>query len=232
MGLRGISILESSGDLGVGAGCLAPDNVTVEFNAIFPATCPFLTSVGGTVAVTPELGWDGSSGGFSKSFTRPSYQDFAIAEYLKTVTPETFTYYSQYTDFNGRGFPDVAAHSASPSYQIVNDGLLRGSGGTSASVRAFSAIVALLNDARLRNGQPALGWLNPMIYAFPGVLNDITGGFSIGCNGKNTQQGEAPEPPGSGIVPGAQWNCTVGWDPVTGFGTPDFQKLKDLVLGF
>jgi tripeptidyl-peptidase-1 len=32
----------------------------------------------------------------------------------------------------------------------------------------------------------------------------------------------------SGIVPGAHWNATVGWDPVTGFGTPNFAALKDV----
>lgn len=28
--------------------------------------------------------------------------------------------------------------------------------------------------------------------------------------------------------PGASWNATTGWDPVTGHGTPDFGKLLKL----
>jgi tripeptidyl-peptidase I len=31
-------------------------------------------------------------------------------------------------------------------------------------------------------------------------------------------------------VPFASWNATQGWDPVTGLGTPNFHKLKQLVL--
>lgn len=31
---------------------------------------------------------------------------------------------------------------------------------------------------------------------------------------------------GGGVVPGAAWNATVGWDPATGLGVPDFEKLK------
>ncbi|CAK7211428.1 hypothetical protein SCUCBS95973_001112 [Sporothrix curviconia] len=233
MGLRGITIIESSGDNGVGSGCIAPDNKTVEFNAIFPATCPYVTSVGGTVNVTPEIAWDGSSGGFSKYFPRPAYQDFAIGAYLaEQVTPETYDYYAPYTNWQGRGFPDVSAHSVSPEYQIVYFGVPRKSGGTSAAAPVWGAIVGLLNDARLRAGMPTLGWLNPLLYAFgPDVLTDITDGQAIGCNGQDTQSGKA-EPAGSGVIPGAFWNATTGWDPVTGYGTPDFEKLLCLVTGF
>lgn len=231
MGLRGISILESSGDLGVGAGCLSTDNKTVQFDPIFPATCPYLTSVGGTVAVSPEIAWVGSSGGFSKYFKRPLYQERAVEEYLKQVTPETKKFYGQYTNFNGRGFPDVAAHSASPYYTTYYSGKQEGNGGTSGAVPVFSAVIALVNDARLKAGKSTLGWLNPLIYTHgPSILNDIVGGHSIGCNGQNTQSG-GPEPSNSGRVPGgAQWNATKGWDPATGYGTPDFQKIKALAL--
>lgn len=231
LGLRGITVIESSGDLGVGAGCLAPDNKTVEFNAIFPATCPYLTSVGGTVDVTPEIAWDGSSGGFSSYFSRPAYQDAAISEYFKTVSNSTFSYYGQYTNFSGRGFPDVAGHSVSPDYEVIYAGEPSPSGGTSAAAPVWAGLVGLLNDARFRAGKSSLGWLNPLVYQYgPEVLTDITGGYSVGCNGMNTQSGGS-EPAGSGIVLGARWNATEGWDPTTGYGTPNFQKLKALVLG-
>jgi tripeptidyl-peptidase-1 len=114
LGLRGVSVLESSGDEGVGASCLALDGVTPQFNPIFPATCPYITSVGGTVSFEPEIAWDGSSGGFSNYFTAPWYQKRAIATYLKNVSAETLEYYGNYVNFSGRGFPDVAAHSVHP----------------------------------------------------------------------------------------------------------------------
>ena len=116
LGLRGISVLESSGDEGVGASCLSSDGTTPQFNPIFPATCPYVTSVGGTVSWDPEIAWDGSSGGFSFYFAQPWYQKRAIAQYLTNVSAETVEYYQSggYVDFGGRGFPDVAAHSVHP----------------------------------------------------------------------------------------------------------------------
>jgi tripeptidyl-peptidase-1 len=60
------------------------------------------------------------------------------------------------------------------------------------------------------------------------ALNDITAGASYGCGGINPQSNRAV--PGSLIIPGAHWNATEGWDPVTGLGTPNFQELKKLVL--
>lgn len=55
-----------------------------------------------------------------------------------------------------------------------------------------AAIIALLNDARLRAGKPALGFLNPWIYSggYKG-FTDITAGQSDGCDGGNTQTGGA-----------------------------------------
>ena len=115
------------------------------------------------------------------------------------------------------------------SYSVFVNNNKSLSGGTSAAVPVFSSVIALLNDARFRAGKPALGFLNPWLYAI-GVkgLTDITGGGSVGCNGINGQTG-APVVGGS-IIPGASWNSTVGWDPATGLGVPDFEKLLSLAL--
>ena len=57
-------------------------------------------------------------------------------------------------------------------------------------MQVTAAIIALLNDARLRAGKPALGFLNPWLYSsgYKG-FTDITAGQSDGCNGQNTQTG-------------------------------------------
>jgi tripeptidyl-peptidase-1 len=62
----------------------------------------------------------------------------------------------------------------------------------SPSKQITAAIIALLNDARLRAGKPVLGFLNPWIYSsgYKG-FTDITAGQSDGCNGNNTQTGAA-----------------------------------------
>jgi tripeptidyl-peptidase-1 len=231
MGLRGTTILQASGDTGVGSTCLAPDFETVEFIPNFPATCPWSTAVGGTMGVSPESAWEASSGGFSRYFPRPPYQDAAINKYMADhVRPETREYYAPYTIWDGRAYPDVAAHSRNPVFEVVYGGKLSAGGGTSASAPVWAGIVGLLNDARLLAGKPVLGWLNPLIYGLGRkALVDIDRGYSIGCNGRNPQT-NMRLPEGAGIVPGARWNATEGWDPVTGFGTPDFEKLKDLVL--
>lgn len=108
-------------------------------------------------------------------------------------------------------------------------GKLSRSGGTSAAAPTFAAIVALLNDARLRVGKPALGFLNPFFYnlGYRG-LNDITLGGSDGCTGVNLQTGQ--KVPGASVIPWAHWNSTAGWDPATGLGTPNFEKLRKIVL--
>lgn len=230
LSLRGVSVLFSAGDNGVGAGCLAPDLKTVEFDAHFPATCPWVTSVGSTANLGPEVAYSGSQGGFSKYFSRPSYQDAAIGAYLGNISDETQAHYSQYTDLAGRGFPDVAAHGAGPWYEFVFLDKVKPGGGSSAATALWAGIVGLLNDARLQaNKTSSLGWLNPLLYAHGELLNDITLGHSTGCDGYNQQNNES-EPAGSGIIPGARWNATAGWDTTTGLGTPDFEKLKDFVV--
>jgi tripeptidyl-peptidase I len=229
LGMSGVTVLHSSGDFGVGAGCLAPDNKTVETNAIFPASCPYVTSVGGTQGIQPETAWSGSGGGFSKYFARPSYQDSAVTTYLNGLSSATKSYYGHYTNFSGRGFPDVSAQAyGRPFEQIIYGGQPGAGTGTSAAAPVWAGIIALLNDARLRAGKPVLGFLNPLLYTGGSALNDIVSGHSTGCNGVNPMTG-LPEPQGAGIIPWAAWNATVGWDPVTGLGTPNFGKLRTLV---
>lgn len=125
----------------------------------------------------------------------------------------------------GRGFPDVAAQGQ--GFRVVDKGSQISVGGTSASAPVFASVVALLNNARLAAGQPSLGFLNPWIYSEAHqALNDIKDGGSTGCTGRSIYSGlKAPK------VPYASWNATEGWDPVTGYGTPDFGKLLKLSQG-
>jgi tripeptidyl-peptidase-1 len=73
---------------------------------------------------------------------------------------------------------------------VYQSGQLTPSGGTSAAAPVTAGIIALLNDARLRSGKPALGFLNPLIYGFAYEgFTDITAGQSDGCDGNDTQTG-------------------------------------------
>lgn len=211
---RGVSILFSSGDHGVGDGnpdpetqhCFTNDGKNrTQFLPAFPASCPFVTTVGGTNGI-PEVAAGFSGGGFSNYFARPSYQDRAVSTYLAKLPAGK---YSGLYNPLGRAYPDVSAQSE--HFLIHYQGRFGLIGGTSASAPAFAGIVALLNDAQLAAGKPPLGFLNPMLYSI-GVdgLNDVTSGNASGCG-----------------TPG--FNASQGWDPVTGLGTPDFGKLKDIL---
>ncbi|KAJ3572259.1 hypothetical protein NP233_g3201 [Leucocoprinus birnbaumii] len=214
LGARGVSMMFSSGDYGVGDGnanasmntCITNDGTNrTRFMPTFPASCPYSTAVGGTVNI-PEVAVDFSGGGFSDYFPRPDYQNNIVQKYLDSLPEGT---YKGLYNTTGRGFPDVAAMAR--RYRIWLSGRPSSIAGTSASAPTFSAVIALLNDYRVSRGKKSLGFLNPWLYTqgFAG-FNDITVGNNPGCG-----------------TPG--FNATKGWDPVTGFGTPDFEKLKALL---
>ncbi|KAI4629381.1 uncharacterized protein J4E87_003645 [Alternaria ethzedia] len=220
LGTRGVSVIFSSGDTGPGSACQTNDGKnTTRLQPIFPASCPYVTSVGGTRGVEPERAVDFSSGGFSDLWPRPAYQEKAVSDYLGKLGSQWEGLYNP----NGRGFPDVAAQGL--GFQVVDKGRLSSVGGTSASAPVFASVVALLNNARVAAGMPSLGFLNPWIYeqGYKG-LNDIVDGGSRGCTGRSIYSGLP-----TALVPYASWNATEGWDPVTGYGTPDFEQLVRLV---
>jgi kumamolisin len=103
----------------------------------------------------------------------------------------------------GRGVPDVSGDAApATGYQILVDGQSAVVGGTSAVAPLWAGLVALINQQTGRNA----GFLNPTLYS-GGEANffDITSG----SNGS--------------------YNAAAGWDPCTGLGSPDGQKIATLV---
>ncbi|KAJ7574359.1 peptidase S8/S53 domain-containing protein [Mycena floridula] len=207
LGARGSSVLFSSGDFGVGGGdCLTNDGTNkVLFQPAFPASCPFVTAVGGTTRTNPEVAVSFSGGGFSRLFATPSYQSAAVSKFVTGLNGK----FAGLFNATGRAYPDVSAQGN--GFQVVIGGRVGSVGGTSASSPTVAGIIALLNDYRLANGKSSLGFLNPLIYANSGGFNDITSGSNPGCGT-------------TGFTAGS------GWDPVTGLGTPNFTKLQPIVL--
>ncbi|KAH9973541.1 peptidase S8/S53 domain-containing protein [Lactifluus volemus] len=207
LGARGVSALFSSGDGGVGNGtCLTNDGTNrVQFIPVFPASCPFVTAVGGTTGVNPEVAASLSGGGFSTYFGQPSYQKNAVSSYLSRIGEQYAGLYNR----GGRAYPDISAQAL--NYQIVFNGQVVGVEGTSCSAPTVAGIISLLNDFRISNGKPSLGFLNPLLYTrASGGFNEIKSGSNPGCG----TQG---------------FTAMAGWNPVTGLGTPDFLKLKALI---
>ncbi|KAG9239574.1 putative Tripeptidyl-peptidase sed2 [Amylocarpus encephaloides] len=218
LGARGKSIIFSSGDSGTGDFCLSNDGTnTIKFQPQFPASCPYVTSVGSTRYIQPEQATYFSSGGFSNIWARPWYQALTVPGYLKALGDKNKGYFNT----AGRGFPDVAAQGY--NYRVFDKGTDNGYQGTSCSAPAFNGIVALLNSARVSAGLPTLGFLNPWLYTIGRIgLTDITIGAGTGCDGFSRFH---QRPNGSPVIPGASWPAVKGWDAVTGLGTPDFGKL-------
>ena len=108
----------------------------------------------------------------------------------------------------GRGFPDIAAEAV--DFVIVQFGIpLPGVSGTSCASPTAAGMFGLLNDLRMQSNKSSLGFLNPFIYQNGGSFNDIVKGTNNGCGF------------GTSGFPAAK-----GWDAATGWGSPNFAKLK------
>jgi subtilase family serine protease len=218
---RHVTVVAASGDEGaIGFGSSAPVR-----QVILPAADPLVLGVGGTTltashgtgAYRSETAWNNpeqpvngaSGGGFSLRFARPSYQDGVAGIGA------------------GRGVPDVAADGNSETgmalaFSAPGGGSYRliGAGGTSAGAPFWAGLIALADQEA---GHP-LGFVNPAIYriasgpSYHQAFHDIT-------TGNNTVVLSSASPPLT--ITGYQ--ARPGWDPVTGWGTPDAQVLIPLL---
>ena len=187
----GITVCVAAGDGGATDGAAGG-----VYEVDFPASSPHALACGGTRvtatanAIVSETVWnDGTpaagatGGGVSGFFPLPAWQEGL-----------------QSTDVQGatqllprRGVPDVAADADPRSgYQIVVDGVSAVFGGTSAVAPLWAGLIARLNAA----GTHPAGWLNPLLYAHPAALRDITRGNNGG------------------------YSASPGWDACTGLGSP------------
>jgi hypothetical protein len=171
----------------------------------YPADDPYITDVGGTdlTTVSPggpwqsEVAWPGSSGGISTNgFAIPSYQVPVINSSNQGSTTL-------------RNLPDVAAEANTDNIFCANGGCFEGVGGTSLAAPRWAGFMALANEQA--DGSP-IGFLNPTIYtigqssSYGSDFHDITSG--------NNNNGD-----------GTSFNAVVGYDLVTGWGSPNGQNL-------
>ncbi len=171
-----------------------------------------------------------SGGGFSHLFSRPAYQNGVSGIGAS------------------RGVPDVAA-DADPNTGMaltLTDGgqnsIVVGASGTSAAAPLWAAVIALADQYAGRH----LGWVNPALYrigrspADHSAFHDIDTGTntvesSLRRASAPVQVGQQPPVPAttgratprSRTVTG--YNAGTGWDPVTGWGSPDAQVLVPLL---
>jgi subtilase family serine protease len=225
-----VTVVAASGDTGpVGGACPAPFSVpgaVPVVEPLLPAADPLVLAVGGTSltathrtgAYIGETGWSqppenlnvdtlASGGGFSRVFARPAYQ--AGVPGIGRV----------------RAVPDVAgdASAATGLALVAGDGLgayaISGSSGTSAAAPFWAGLVA---EADQLAGHD-LGFVNPALY---GIARgpDYHRGFHDVIRGNSTVI----------VVPDrfSGYRAGPGWDPVTGWGSPDAQLLIPLLARY
>jgi len=220
-----VTVVISTGDSGAattpcpGAGTAAAPVKGVDL----PASDPLTLAVGGTSlqasrttgAYIGETAWNiplpaggpgASGGGLSRVFPRPAYQDGIVGIGAT------------------RGVPDVAA-DADPRTGMAlaisgaGDYVLIGAGGTSAAAPLWAAVIALADQYAGRH----LGFVNPAIYRigrsayYHQAFHDITTGTNTVTFPAQTITGYQAGP---------------GWDPVTGWGSPDAQVLVPLLARY
>src|SRR5215831_2123481 len=189
----GVNVFVSSGDAGSNPDASGQSSGG-PLQAEYESSDSAVVGVGGTSlrlnaagAVSSEQGWSGSGGGRSRFFPRPAWQ-------TGTGVPAGAQ----------RLVPDVCA-AADPNtgaFLVLNHHPAQ-FGGTSWSAPVWAGFCALMNEARLKAGKPALPFLNPLIYPLLGTpaFRDITSG----SNGA--------------------FHCGVGYDQVTGLGSPNIKEL-------
>ena len=201
---QGQSFFQASADNGGNCGTCPP---------FPPSDNPNITVVGGTVLTTSSPGgawvsettWFGSGGGISTAYPIPSWQ-----QGLDTTGNLGSTTW--------RNFPDVAC-VADNIWLIGNNGEQFVVSGTSASAPLWAGVAALANQQAAATGQPAVGFLNPAIYAigkssrFASDFHDITTGNTTNtCCGPN------------------KFFACPGYDLTTGWGTPAGSSLIAALL--
>ncbi|KAJ1462677.1 peptidase S8/S53 domain-containing protein [Pelagophyceae sp. CCMP2097] len=214
---RGVTIVFASGDSGSGY------SGTTLYPS-WPASSPWVTAVGGTRFVdqnvtAPEMATDqfGSGGGFSADYAQApdaNWQAHAAANYLAKADRGAPFPPNDSFDPSGRATPDVSA--LGEGYKVQIAGRYDSVGGTSASAPVFAGLVSLLNEARAQQGKARLGFLNPWLYSVSNAFTDVL----VGTNAIG--RGNGPIKYG--------YDCTPGWDPATGLGTPIFKKLLKQAL--
>jgi len=204
-GVSGRTVLFSSGDGGVQ--CKQSPSGLIKYYPNWPASSPYLTTVGGTSG-THEV-WNFGGGGFSDKQPMPEYQKQAVQRYLSSGDAPSTKYFNQ----SGRAYPDVSAYAV--DFEIYYRDVEIPVAGTSCAAPTFAGVVSLLNDVRLNNNQPTLGFMNPLLYGklmgkgFIDVNEGDNRGNSLSCEG---------------------FKATTGWDPASGWGQPNFGLLKTLVM--
>jgi kumamolisin len=164
---HGVAVFAASGDDGD-----SPCRTVILPGTVYPASDPNVTAVGGTtLTLSPsggyggEVAWDGSGGGVSRDFKRPSWQ----------VGSSNIGSY--------RGVPDVAWDADPASgVPVYIQGQWQQTGGTSLGAPCWAALWALASQYHHAHTGKNLGSANPLLYGlatgsrYHQLFHDVTSG--------------------------------------------------------
>jgi len=252
LAVQGLTIIIACGDSGAGDLGSPPEesNCSTQLHADWPSQSPYITALGttfttpnaqpicqlpiqqggincdhnpiGEVTTSLDLGFGWTTGGgFSALNSRPDFQSSFVQNYFtryaSNLPPASFY------NANGRGYPDFAA--VGHNIMVAQQGSFIPVDGTSCSAPIFAGVVTLLNDIRLQNGQNPLGYLNPLFYEIaastPNAFRDVVMGHNK-CGVEDFQPACCPY----------GFEASVGWDPVSGLGSPNYEVLAQQVVQY
>ena len=217
-----VTVVAGSGDTGAVSrpcpGSARQDPWTPVKEVSAPASDPLVLAAGGTTftashktgAYINETTWSapshsqGTGGGFSHLFPRPGYQNGIPGTGATRAVPDVAADAAPSTGMA------IAISDSDQKYSIL------GASGTSASAPFWAALIALANQSAGHD----LGFVNPAIYrigrsaAHHTAFHDITTGSNTVTISDQTING---------------YQATPGYDPATGWGSPDARLLVPLL---
>jgi len=224
MASQGQSFFNASGDNGaftIGANSANAVDDPNSDNA--PSSSPYITEVGGTTltmngtaaSYSSETVWNwggnsgSSSGGVSSYYKIPSWQSGTSMAANQGSTTQ-------------RNIPDVALTADNVSVYYGN-GSSDVFGGTSCAAPLWAGFMALVNQQAATLGKPAVGFINPAVYA---IGNGQNAGYSYAACFHDTTTGNnfwSASP--------SAYSAVAGYDLCTGWGTPNGASLISALAG-
>ena len=225
---QGQSFFLASGDFGAFAGAVNE-----------PADDPYITVVGGTTLTMTLAGaWSSETAWLSPATNDPVYGPIPYTAsgggislvYGIPAWQQGISMTANQGSTTMRNVPDVSMVANNINVVWGND-LLGGilgdlgggaidlpEGGTSLAAPLWAGLMALANERAATNGQPPIGFLNPVLYAI-GKSSSYQSRFHDIVTGSNTND-----------VSPTKFRAVAGYDLCTGWGTPTGDSLIQALL--
>ena len=198
----GMTYLASTGDSGAGVS--------------WPSVSSNVVAVGGTTltysgtGTRSEVSWSGTGGGTSAYTSAPSYQKTSLPG-VGSVVRRTVADVAMNAD-PATGHYVAVMPSGSNAVQWIS------AGGTSLSAPMWAGLVAIANASRLQAAKSMIGGAHALLYGQIGAVSaNYTSGFA------DIRQGS------HGTC--ATCSAQVGYDELSGLGTPNAAALVPLLSG-